>query len=70
MRDSDYISDVKIMHFAGGPKPWNVAPWNAKKFVGIPEWWTLASKEGHPGLVEYIRYAKQILRRVIILVRN
>lgn len=66
MKDSELIDGVKVMHFAGGPKPWNVAPWAAQNFVGIPEWWNLASKEGYPGLVEYIRYAKQLLRRAIV----
>lgn len=65
MKDNELIDGVKIMHFAGGPKPWNIPPWDANNFAGIPEWWNLASKEGYPGLVEYIRYAKQFLRRAI-----
>lgn len=63
IHDNQSFPSAKIVHFAGGPKPWNIAPWNASNFSGISEWWSIANKEGFPGRVEYIRYAKQILRR-------
>jgi glucose-1-phosphate cytidylyltransferase len=31
--DFENIKEVEILHFAGGPKPWQVAPWEAKKLM-------------------------------------
>ncbi len=60
--DSYNVGHAKILHFAGGPKPWNVAPWRAQQYYGIPEWWELAKKEGLPRVREYLRYFKKELR--------
>lgn len=64
IHDIDFFQGVKIAHFAGGPKPWNVPPWDSKKFTGIGEWWELAKSEGYPGKIEYIRFCKQFLRKM------
>jgi lipopolysaccharide biosynthesis glycosyltransferase len=61
--DSKSLGVVKIFHFAGGPKPWNVSPWQAKNFNGIPEWWVVARREGFPGSAEYVRYLRGFLRK-------
>lgn len=63
--DKENINKVKILHFAGGPKPWNVNPWSAKNFNGIPEWWGIAKKEGFPSLIGYLRYMKQYVKKFL-----
>lgn len=63
--DEENLNRVKILHFAGGPKPWLVEPWMAKNFTGIPEWWDVAKKEGVLDSVEYIRHMKRYVKRVL-----
>jgi lipopolysaccharide biosynthesis glycosyltransferase len=65
VKDAENMKDVKILHFAGGPKPWLVAPWDAKKFNGIPEWWEVAKKEGHLDLDKYLRFVKRALLKFL-----
>lgn len=59
--DKENMSKVKILHFAGGPKPWNVNPWKAKNFYGIPQWWGIAKKEGFLSPLEYAIYLRRYL---------
>lgn len=66
VNDAENIKDVKILHFAGGPKPWLVPPWEAKKFNGISEWWAIAKREGYVDLVLYLRFAKRAVRKFFI----
>jgi lipopolysaccharide biosynthesis glycosyltransferase len=63
--DEENLNRVKILHFAGGPKPWLVEPWLAKNFIGIPEWWDVAKKEGFLDIIEYIRYIKLYVKRYL-----
>ncbi|MEK9568325.1 MAG: glycosyltransferase [Paracoccaceae bacterium] len=64
VNDLENIHKVKILHFAGGPKPWLVAPWDAKKFNGISEWWEVAKSEGILKLDSYLRYLKRAVIKV------
>ena len=66
VNDLENIKDVKILHFAGGPKPWLVAPWDAKKFNGIPEWWGVAKREG---LVNPISSLIYVIRKILKFLR-
>ena len=65
VNDLENIKEVKILHFAGGPKPWLVAPWEAKKFNGIPEWWEIAKSEGILTLDSYLRFLKRALLKFL-----
>jgi lipopolysaccharide biosynthesis glycosyltransferase len=40
--DNNLYKNAKIIHFAGGPKPWYVPICRSKKFNAIPEWWKYA----------------------------
>jgi lipopolysaccharide biosynthesis glycosyltransferase len=40
--DNESYKNASIIHFAGGPKPWNVPICKAKKYNAIPEWWKYA----------------------------
>jgi len=63
IHDEVNMSKVKILHFAGGPKPWNVNPWSAGSYCGIPEWWEVARKEGLLSTFQYIKYIKRHLMK-------
>jgi lipopolysaccharide biosynthesis glycosyltransferase len=65
VNDAKNINDVKILHFAGGPKPWLVAPWDAKRFIGIPEWWKVAKSEGVLTLDLFLRFIKRALIKLL-----
>jgi lipopolysaccharide biosynthesis glycosyltransferase len=39
INDKDFGVKAKIIHFAGGPKPWNVSICLANNYFGIPKWW-------------------------------
>ena len=40
--DNNLYKNAKIIHFAGGPKPWLVPICKSKNFNAIPEWWKYA----------------------------
>lgn len=63
--DEENLNRVKILHFAGGPKPWLVEPWMAKNFIGIPEWWDIAKKEGFLDNIEYIKYMMKYVKKFL-----
>lgn len=44
INDKEEYKNAHIIHFAGGPKPWNTPICIANKFNAIPEWWTLAKE--------------------------
>lgn len=42
--DSDFFGLARIIHFCGGPKPWNVNPRDAPQLKGVAEWWEMATE--------------------------
>jgi lipopolysaccharide biosynthesis glycosyltransferase len=44
INDREEYKNAHIIHFAGGPKPWNIPICVAKKFNAIPEWWSIAKE--------------------------
>jgi lipopolysaccharide biosynthesis glycosyltransferase len=64
--DEENLDRVKILHFAGGPKPWNVNPWSAKNFTGIPDWWGIAKKEGFLSRIGSLRYLMQYVKKILL----
>jgi lipopolysaccharide biosynthesis glycosyltransferase len=69
--DKENLGRVKILHFAGGPKPWNVFSWKAKNFSGIPEWWDIAKKEEIYDPIQYIKYLlRNVFDRINAFVTN
>lgn len=46
INDTELYKDAYIIHFAGGPKPWNTPIFISKKYNAIPEWWLHASEAG------------------------
>jgi lipopolysaccharide biosynthesis glycosyltransferase len=42
INDKELYKNAHIIHFAGGPKPWNTPICLAKRFNAIPEWWLYA----------------------------
>lgn len=53
--DGESYRNASIIHFAGGPKPWNIPICNAKKYNGIPEWWKYAVEVNVAKKFPYIR---------------
>ncbi|MBC7428121.1 MAG: hypothetical protein H7336_05890 [Bacteriovorax sp.] len=64
IKDSEKMKDATILHFAGGPKPWTIPPWDAKKFNGITEWWSVAKKVGYLNFKVYFHFARQEKRKL------
>jgi lipopolysaccharide biosynthesis glycosyltransferase len=44
--DNKFLKNVKIIHFAGGPKPWNVPRYKISEYSVISEWWNVANEVG------------------------
>jgi len=44
--DNKFLKNVKIIHFAGGPKPWNVPRYKISKYSVISAWWDVANEVG------------------------
>jgi lipopolysaccharide biosynthesis glycosyltransferase len=57
----DYDRAV-IVHFAGGPKPWNVSPWRAAQYVGVSEWWANADALGTFSRMDLFRLSLRDLK--------
>ena len=47
--------NAKIIHFAGGPKPWLVPICEANKYNAISEWWVYAKNTGLTKSFPYVR---------------
>ena len=55
INDKEEYKNASIIHFAGGPKPWNTQICFAKKFNAIPEWWSNAIEVGATKKLPYVR---------------
>lgn len=69
--DKEEYKNAHIIHFAGGPKPWNIPICSAKKYNAIPEWWSYAREAGVAKKLPYLhcfllltyRFIRDLLKR-------
>ena len=66
--DDKFIKNVKIIHFAGGPKPWNVPRHEISKYSVIPTWWDTAKEIGISR--SFTREIKDVIKKLIHLVKK
>lgn len=52
--DDRLYKNAKIIHFAGGPKPWIIPILKAKDYNAIPEWWEHAIEVGVAKMFPYL----------------
>lgn len=59
------FNKAKIIHFAGGPKPWRVPICEAKNYIGVKEWYNYADSLGITSNWDYIQCYSQLPFRKI-----
>lgn len=70
-KDKQSYKNAHIIHFAGGPKPWNIPICLAKNYNAIPEWWLYAREANVAKKLPYLhcfllltyRYLRDLLKR-------
>ena len=55
INDYKLYKNAKIIHFAGGPKPWLVPICEANKYNAISDWWVYANSMGLTESFPYVR---------------